>query len=174
MRCVLVRWLCIFLLLFSLSSCGLFPENTKLLEQPLQGTVGGVSWQFKEGVVIRCMKKLVVYLFPNKLQNPCDAVENLSQRIFQSYVLIYVDKRKSEYDLSWSIPQKLTFAVVKNVMHGEMHASIRGKLLIDQLTDQRMSGRLQAYANPENNINGYFNITSCNRENEDSSKYLRQ
>lgn len=152
----------LFLAVILAWGCGDDDPSWTIEDQPLQGSINGQSWTYSSGRAGAGFEddefSIDIYTGASDacagFGDPNDADDRK--------ILASIPNTPGEYDLGWGEDSHTITFFYSTEEHPAMNViATQGKLVIDEITDETVSGGLAAHYDPENNANGRFELTRC-------------
>lgn len=165
-----------------LNSCGKKDKKSSnekvptIKDQTLQGNINGESWEFKSGYASLKDGRYMIYLLRQESTSPCTKFF-LGQTPRDSKVLLHADQNGLAFklgDMEAEDESQYGRTVTMVYYDGNKPVNVianRGRVEISEVTDTEMKGRIVAYFDDKNQINGNFSIPLCsdlNTSNNDT------
>lgn len=132
-------------------------DHKTLKTTPLEGNIQAAPWTFKSGIV-RPSSTPNLYDFKfwdTQEQEPCSSFAFGSERqIFGSFPLSL-----GVHELGLQQPMTI---YSYNGGQNKNYAVTNGVVVLDQITNTEVKGRILLYHDESNNVNGTFSLTICN------------
>jgi len=169
-----MRWFGLLGLLVGLvlvSGCGILPQKS-IKDQPLQGVIDGKPWKMKMGTALLCGDGMIISFLERKLEKTCgfwSAVKNLTSLYGSNYAQFSSPYKKAgRFELKpFHVVNLVFYTDALNVLRSNDDpppaTALTGYLIIESVSKTHVKGGLYAYADGDNEINGKFEISVCDR-----------
>ena len=119
----------------------------------LAGKIGGQAWTFQAGHTSAFLSEGEPDFFASLYAQAFTAC-GLSEPSGERHLLVSIPKEVGDYDLSLSL--NMTF-----VDGNENLIATDGRIVVDSVTDSRITGGLHATFDGDNEVDGQFDVTIC-------------
>lgn len=128
-----------------------------LVTTPLAGEVGGQAWTFVAGHTSAFLSEgeddFFATLYAEQF-TPCGFSEPTGP-----HLIVAIPKTPGDYDLSLS--RNMTF-----VVDSDNKISVDGRIVVDTVTADKVTGGLVSSYDGDNEVNGTFEVTVCPPDNQ--------
>jgi hypothetical protein len=155
---------CFFLALVALVAwgCGDDEPSWTIEDQPLQGSINGQPWTYSSGQASPGFEddEFSIDIYTGA-PDPCAGFGDPDDAEDRK-ILASIPDTPGEYDLGWGEDSHTITFFYSTEEHPAMNViATEGKLVIDEITDQTISGGLAAQYDSDNKANGRFELTRC-------------